>query len=250
MAAAQAFAQQKAVTGKVTNESGLPIADVQVVIRGTSVRTATNTEGNYLIQAAPGQVLQYRFIGTSPVERTVGADNVINVQLRRVATNLDAVTVVALGQTASQRSLGTAQQLVQGEELAQTQRLNFVNALQGRVAGVSNTQNDGEPGSGVNVTGVMKSLSRSAFTGTSAARGGGGSSERSGASASGSAITSSGSGGGSRKSSSRMTSVDSGLGGGPAGDGMPVKKLPVQTGFSVSSSAVLKRASRKAVQTE
>ena len=62
--------------------------------------------------------------------------DVINVQLRRVATNLDVVQVTALGQGAAQRSLGTAQQLVSGEEVAQTQRLNFVNALQGRVAGV------------------------------------------------------------------------------------------------------------------
>ena len=101
--AGQAFAQQKTVTGKVTSESGSPIADVQVVIKGTSIRTATNTEGNYLIQATPGQVLQYRFIGTNPVERTVGADDVINVQLRRVATNLDAVTVVAVGPKATRR---------------------------------------------------------------------------------------------------------------------------------------------------
>ena len=150
--ASPALAQQKTVTGKVTSEIGSPMADVQVVIKGTSTGTSTNGEGNYLIQAAPGQVLVFRFIGTAPIERTVGAANTIDVQLRRVATNLDAVVVTALGQTTAQRSLGTAQQFVEGAEVAQTQRMNFVNALQGRVAGVEVTQTSGTPGASSSIT--------------------------------------------------------------------------------------------------
>ena len=150
--ASPAMAQQKNVTGKVTSETGSPMADVQVVIKGTNFSTATNDEGNYLIRASQGQVLQFRFIGTAPIERTVGAGDVINVQLRRVATNLDVVQVTALGQGAAQRSLGTAQQLVSGEEVAQTQRLNFVNALQGRVAGVEVLSTSGLPGAGTSIT--------------------------------------------------------------------------------------------------
>jgi TonB-linked SusC/RagA family outer membrane protein len=147
-----AVAQQKTVTGKVTSETGSPLADVQVVIKGTTSRTATNSEGNYFIQANTGQVLQFRFIGTAPVERTIGAADVINVELRRVATNLDAMVVTALGQTTAQRSLGTAQQLVEGSEIAETQRMNFVNALQGRVAGVEVINTSGLPGAGSSIT--------------------------------------------------------------------------------------------------
>jgi len=142
----QAFAQQKTVTGKVTSEQGAPLAGVSIVIKGTNTGTSSNSEGNYSIRAEVGQVLQFRFIGSALVERTVGADDVISVALRRVAMDLDAVVVTALGQTAEQRSFGYAQQSVQGAEIAQTQRENFVNALQGRVAGVDVTSTSGVPG--------------------------------------------------------------------------------------------------------
>jgi TonB-linked SusC/RagA family outer membrane protein len=150
--AAPAFAQQKAVTGKVTTEQGTPLASVSVVIKGTGSGTVTNNDGNYSIRAVDGQVLQFRLIGTSPEERTVGTSSVINVQLKRVASNLDVVVVTALGQTASQRELGTAQQTVQGTDIAGTQRPNFINALQGRVAGVDVTSTSGAPGASTLIT--------------------------------------------------------------------------------------------------
>jgi TonB-linked SusC/RagA family outer membrane protein len=151
-AAAPAAAQEKTVTGRVTDEQSAPLPGASVVIRGTTVGTIVGANGNYSIRVAPGQVLQYRMIGTSPVERTVGAENVINVQLRRVATSLDAVVVTALGQTTQQRALGTSQQQVQGVEIAQTQRENFVNALQGRVAGVQVVSTSGTPGASSSIT--------------------------------------------------------------------------------------------------
>ena len=150
--AGQAFAQQKTVTGKVTDEQVTPVSGASVVIRGTTTGAHTNDAGNYSIRVTPGQVLQFRFIGTLPVERTVGADNVINVQLRRTATNLDAVVVTALGQTTAQRSLGTSQQSVIGKDIAQTQRENFVNSLQGRVAGVEVVSTSGVPGASSSIT--------------------------------------------------------------------------------------------------
>jgi TonB-linked SusC/RagA family outer membrane protein len=152
LVATQVFAQQKTVTGRVTSEHGSALADVQVVIKGTDQRTGTRPDGTYSITAAEGQVLQFRFIGTVPVERLVGASDVINVELRRTATNLDAVVVTALGQTADKRALGTAQQLVEGSAIAQTQRMNFVNSLQGRVAGVEVISTSGSPGASTSIT--------------------------------------------------------------------------------------------------
>lgn len=144
--AAQLSAQQKTVTGKVTNEQGAPRPGVSITVRGTSTGTSSNRDGNYSISAAAGQVLQFRLIGNVPEERTVGAENVIDVQLRKLATNLDVMVVTALGQTTSQRSLGTSQQTVDGSAIVQTQRENFINALQGRVAGVDVTSSSGVPG--------------------------------------------------------------------------------------------------------
>ena len=149
---AQALAQQKTITGIVTGEQGAPMPGVSVTVRGTTVGTRTNTQGRYTINAEVGQVLQFRLIGNAPVERTVGAEDVISVQLIRVPTNLNEVVVTALGQTAQQRSLGTAQQTVDGDDIAGTQRENFVNALQGRVAGVEVISTSGVPGASSSIT--------------------------------------------------------------------------------------------------
>ena len=155
--ASLAFAQQRTITGKVTSEQGSPLGGVAVSVKGTSTATSTGTEGDYSIPATAGQVLQFRLIGTALVERAVGADDVINVQLRRVALDLDAVVVTALGETAAQRSLGTAQQSVRGVEVAQTKRENFFNALSGRVAGVDVTSTSGVPGASSSI--VIRGIS-------------------------------------------------------------------------------------------
>ncbi|HEY5489583.1 MAG TPA: carboxypeptidase-like regulatory domain-containing protein, partial [Gemmatimonadaceae bacterium] len=61
--AAQAFAQQKTVTGKVTDETGAPLAAASVVIKGTSLGTQSNAGGSYTVLVTAGQVLQFRLIG-------------------------------------------------------------------------------------------------------------------------------------------------------------------------------------------
>ncbi|MBA3645413.1 MAG: SusC/RagA family TonB-linked outer membrane protein [Gemmatimonadaceae bacterium] len=152
LAATPAFAQQKTVTGKVTDDAGAPLPAVSVTVKGTTIRTATNDAGNFSIPATPGQVLEFRRIGTNPTERGVGLGSVINVVLRRSAVALNSVVVTALGQTATARELGTAQQTVTGAAVAETQRENFINALQGRVAGLQVTSSSGVPGASSSIT--------------------------------------------------------------------------------------------------
>ncbi|MBK6459374.1 MAG: SusC/RagA family TonB-linked outer membrane protein [Gemmatimonadetes bacterium] len=145
-------AQPRTVTGRVTSEQGDPMGSVSVIIKGTSQGTMTRVDGNYTVRVAVGQILVFRLIGNAPEERTVGATDVINVTLRRVATQLDAMVVTALGQTAQVRTLGTSQQSVEGAAISETQRQNFVNALQGRVAGVEVTSSSGVPGASSSIT--------------------------------------------------------------------------------------------------
>src|SRR5437016_8845037 len=152
LVAAQASAQQKTVTGKVTSEQGTPLPDATIIPKGTATRATSDAEGNYSIQVQAGQVLVFRAIGATPEEHVVGGSNVLNVQLHRVARSLDAVVVTALGQTAAQRALGTAQQTIRGEDVAQAQRENFVNSLQGRIAGVQVTSSSGVPGASSSIT--------------------------------------------------------------------------------------------------
>ncbi|WP_337172853.1 SusC/RagA family TonB-linked outer membrane protein [Gemmatimonas aurantiaca] len=150
--ATQAMAQQPAVTGKVTRDGSVPLSGVSVGIKGTSTVAQTNANGDYTIRAAQGQVLQFRLIGYGMQERTVGTSSLINVTLEKSATNLDAMVVTALGQTAVQRTLGVSQQTVVGADVAQTGRENFINGLQGRVAGVEVTSSSGMPGASSSIT--------------------------------------------------------------------------------------------------
>lgn len=150
--ATQAMAQQPAVTGKVTRDGSVPLSGVSVGIKGTSTITQTNANGDYTIRAAQGQVLQFRLIGYGMQERTVGTSTLINVTLEKSAASLDAMVVTALGQTAVQRSLGVSQQTVVGGDIAQTGRENFINGLQGRVAGVEVTSSSGVPGASSSIT--------------------------------------------------------------------------------------------------
>jgi TonB-linked SusC/RagA family outer membrane protein len=148
-----ALAQQtKTVTGKVTRDQTVPLSGVSVTVRGTSTGTTTNNAGDFTIRAEVGQVLQFRMIGYVPVSRTVGADARYDVELEKNPSNLDAMVVTALGQTASKRTISAAQQTVAGAEVAQTGRENFINALAGRIAGVEVNSSSGVPGSSSMIT--------------------------------------------------------------------------------------------------
>ncbi|MBM4195059.1 MAG: SusC/RagA family TonB-linked outer membrane protein, partial [Gemmatimonadetes bacterium] len=100
---APAWAQQKTVSGRVTNESGQPMVGVQVGVKGTNIGTLTTDAGAYTLRASVGQVLIFRLIGNESVERVVGADNTIDVQLKRIAMMLDATVISALGETSVRR---------------------------------------------------------------------------------------------------------------------------------------------------
>jgi TonB-linked SusC/RagA family outer membrane protein len=152
LVATPALAQQKTITGKVTTEQGAPMSGASVVVKGTRAGTTTNAQGAYIVRADVGQTLQFRYIGTAPQERIVGAEDVIDVQLTRVPTSLNAVVVTALGQEAQVRTLGAAQQTVVGTQVAEAQRDNFVNSLEGRVAGVTVNSTSGVPGASSSIT--------------------------------------------------------------------------------------------------
>ncbi|HKJ06228.1 MAG TPA: TonB-dependent receptor plug domain-containing protein, partial [Flavobacteriaceae bacterium] len=129
------FAQEKTVTGIVTDASG-PLPGVTVFVKGTSTGTQTDFDGNYSLKANVGAVLQFSFMGMETVERTVGEANVINVQMNESAEALEEVVVTALGVSKEKIALGYATQEVSGEDLNTVQQSDAVSALSGRVAGV------------------------------------------------------------------------------------------------------------------
>jgi TonB-linked SusC/RagA family outer membrane protein len=129
-----------------------PLASSQISVVGLNRGILTNPNGEFLLPGVPVGVHRVRvdYIGFTSIEQSVRveADRVtrIDFTLQPHAISLDAVVVTALGQETKQRSLGTAQQTVRGTDIASAQRENFVNALQGRVAGLEVVSNSGVPG--------------------------------------------------------------------------------------------------------
>ncbi|RPD38199.1 SusC/RagA family TonB-linked outer membrane protein [Chitinophaga barathri] len=139
---------QNTVRGTVTAaEDRAPLPGVTVRIQGTSTGVASDANGNYSIAASPGQVLVFSFLGYVPKNVTVGNNNTIHVELLVDQKNLQEFVKTAYNISKDPRSLSSSVQKVDGADVAQTQRENFINGLAGRVAGATITGTSGAPGS-------------------------------------------------------------------------------------------------------
>ena len=143
------FAQEKTVTGKVSDASG-PLPGVTVLIKGTKTGSQTDFDGNYSIKANTGAVLQFSFIGMKTVAQTVGASNIINVVMQEDAEALEEVVVTGVAGATSKKKLSVTVASVSAQELEQVPAGSAASALQGKVAGISVT-NLGRPGSGATI---------------------------------------------------------------------------------------------------
>ncbi|NJY63255.1 TonB-dependent receptor [Salinimicrobium sp. CDJ15-81-2] len=143
------YAQEKTVTGTVSDENGMPIPGVNVMVKNTTNGTQTNFDGEYSITAQVGDVLNFSYIGKKIVNKTIGASNVINVEMVKSAESLDEVMVVAYG-SANKRSFTGAAETVTNEAVTRGATASFETALQGKVSGV-NISTSGQPGGQSNV---------------------------------------------------------------------------------------------------
>ena len=145
------FAQeQRTITGTVTDDSGLPLPGVNIIIEGTTTGVQTDFDGNYTIQAQQGQVLVFTFVGLETARYTVAQSNRIDVTMAADAAQLDEVVVTALGIRREKKSLGYATQEVDGSEVSDVPTTNFMNSLSGKVAGL-NIRNSGTIGGSSNI---------------------------------------------------------------------------------------------------
>ncbi len=144
------FAQERTVSGTVTDPSGLPLPGVNIVVKGTSNGTQSDFDGNYSISVNTGDVLVFSYVGLKPEEITVGTSNVVNATLTEDTAALDEVVITALGIKREKKSLGYATQEVDGEEVSKVKSSNFVNSLSGKVAGLD-IKSSGTLGGSTNV---------------------------------------------------------------------------------------------------
>jgi TonB-dependent SusC/RagA subfamily outer membrane receptor len=136
------FAQDKTVTGVVTDNSGLPLPGVTIIVKGTSNGTQTDFDGNYSINASETSTLVYSFIGFKTQEQLVGSKTNINVTLAESTAELDEVVVVAFGQQ-NKRKLIQSVSVVDEEALRDIPANSPQELIQGQAAGVQVVQSSG-----------------------------------------------------------------------------------------------------------
>lgn len=134
----------KVVTGRVSNDKGDPLAGVSVLVKGSAKGTSTNSDGAFSINVEPGESLEFSMVGYKVYTVKVGNESEVNVSLQSELVNMNEVVIVGYG---SQRrsTLTGAISSVSGKTIAELPTASVEGALQGRVAGLTVT-NNGEPG--------------------------------------------------------------------------------------------------------
>jgi TonB-linked SusC/RagA family outer membrane protein len=134
-----------AVSGKVVDEKGQPLAGVTVKLKGSGISTSTSGSGNYVIRVPDGTgTLVFSFVGFDTQEVAIENRQQINVTLKELAKGLSDVVVVGYGQQKKVSLIG-AISTVKAEEL-KLPVANLTNLLAGRVAGIIGVQRSGQPG--------------------------------------------------------------------------------------------------------
>jgi len=149
--AATTYAQEKTITGTVTDQTGVPLPGVNIVVEGTSNGTQTDFDGNYAINASSGQTLLFTYIGQKAERRLIEATSTINLQMQEDAQALEEVIVTALGIKREKQALGYAVAEVGSEELEERAEGDIGRILTGKASGVNITQQSGLSGSGTNI---------------------------------------------------------------------------------------------------
>ena len=145
------FAQVSSVTGTVSDEEGISLPGVNVIVQGTNTGTQTDFDGKYSINASTGQTLVFSYVGYASESVTVGTLRVIDVSLQQ-DNALEEVVITTLGISRDEKSVGFATQNIKTEELTKTNISDFSKALQGKVAGVDVKMSSGMPGASSQIT--------------------------------------------------------------------------------------------------
>jgi TonB-linked SusC/RagA family outer membrane protein len=145
------FAQDKKVSGKVSDESGTPLPGVSVSIKDTKLSTVTDIDGNFAISVSPtAKTLVFSYLGMETQEISLGNRILFTVTLTSKSTTLSDVVVVGYG-TVKRTDLTGSVASIGREELIKDAPTNVLQALQGKIAGVNVTQSDGAPGADISI---------------------------------------------------------------------------------------------------
>lgn len=141
-------AQEGAISGKITDKTGMPVPGANIVLKGSNVSTQTNFDGEFTIDAKEGQTLVISYLGMKTVE--VHASKSMKVSLEDASNELEAVLVVGYGTQTKRKSTDNIAR-VTAKDIQQVPVANVQNALVGKLAGVQITQTNGKVDGGVNI---------------------------------------------------------------------------------------------------
>jgi TonB-linked SusC/RagA family outer membrane protein len=141
-------AQERTITGTiVSDDSKTPLSGVTVRVKGTRRIVTTDAEGKFTLKVNPGETLQVSYVGYETTDIKSGDAATISVSLKAADNTMGEVVVTAMDIKRNPRELGYSVQTVDGKDIQETQRENFLNSLQGRVAGLTINSTSGNAGS-------------------------------------------------------------------------------------------------------
>lgn len=138
-----AYGQQITIKGNVKDNTGLPIIGTNVFLKGTSIGTITDLDGNYLLRANKGDILVFSFVGYKSQE--LSAAPVINVILQEDAIMLQGAVVIGYGKVKKEDLTGSVTS-IKPDKLNHGLTTNAQDMMTGKIAGVSVINNGGTPG--------------------------------------------------------------------------------------------------------
>ncbi|GGH77372.1 TonB-linked SusC/RagA family outer membrane protein [Filimonas zeae] len=147
----QLCAQDRTVTGKITDDKGDPVANATVEVKGTRTATVTRPDGSFTIKAAANAVLVVKSLGFEKIEYPVGTNSVATISLKTDQATLSEVVVTALGIKKDKKGLGYAITELKAGDVTNVPNQNVVNSLNGKVAGLQVISSGGAPGMGSRV---------------------------------------------------------------------------------------------------
>lgn len=149
---ASAIAQDKTISGTVlADDDGSPLIGVTVTNTVTNKRVQTNQVGYYSLAAEKGHTISFAYVGYATKEVIVGDNRLVNAKLAANGEALNDVIITGYGQKTSKRALSYQAPEVSGSDIALTRRTNFLNALAGRVPGLTVTSTSGLPGASAQI---------------------------------------------------------------------------------------------------
>jgi len=144
--------EQQQVSGTVTDEAGSPIPGVTVMVKGTTLGTATDFDGNYSINVpSPDHVLVFTSVGYATQEITVGNQTIVNVKLKEGVQELDEVVLNAGYYTVSEKERTGNISTIKKGIIDKQPVSNPIAAMQGYMSGVNIVQTSGVPGGGFSI---------------------------------------------------------------------------------------------------